>query len=199
MTFYEIFAAHYTKPIPEGDPDPYIGNGWQSIDRFFGHGTTWTSTLPQLADMKASIEGIVSDPKGHRVESVSLHFSRLVSNLSAQDFRLERDGMKVPLTNVTLLSSDNIHWMLSGLAPLTDVRGEYLLTLLPGVHASDSFGTFLATGVSFGWSSHKPSVITLKLSQAPYLDEGFNLFLNVFRMMQSLHLAECSFLREAAI
>ena len=40
LTFYETFAAHYTKPVASGQPDPYVGDGWASIARFFGHGTT---------------------------------------------------------------------------------------------------------------------------------------------------------------
>ncbi len=46
MTFYEIFAAHYTRSTPAGEADPYVGFGWSSIDRFFGHGTTWSTLVP---------------------------------------------------------------------------------------------------------------------------------------------------------
>lgn len=46
MTFYEIFAAHYTKPLPAGEPDPDVDGGWVSIANFFGHGTTWSSLIP---------------------------------------------------------------------------------------------------------------------------------------------------------
>jgi hypothetical protein len=46
MTYYEILAAHYTKPIPAGAPDPHIGHNWAPITRFFGEGTTWTSAIP---------------------------------------------------------------------------------------------------------------------------------------------------------
>jgi cysteine-rich repeat protein len=46
MTFYDILAAHYTRPLPPGEPDPYQGNGqWASITRFFGEGTTWRSDI----------------------------------------------------------------------------------------------------------------------------------------------------------
>ena len=46
MTFYEVFAAHYTRTTPNGEADPYVGFGWSSIDRFFGNGTTWDSLIP---------------------------------------------------------------------------------------------------------------------------------------------------------
>lgn len=47
MTFYEILAQHYTKPLPPGAPDPYVASNWAPITRFFGEGTTWTSGVPQ--------------------------------------------------------------------------------------------------------------------------------------------------------
>jgi hypothetical protein len=46
MTFYEILAAHFTRDVPAGDPDPYIDANWPSITRFFGEGTTWHSNIP---------------------------------------------------------------------------------------------------------------------------------------------------------
>ncbi len=46
MTFYDILAEHYTRPIPTGEPDPHVGETWVSINRFFGEGTTWRSDLP---------------------------------------------------------------------------------------------------------------------------------------------------------
>ena len=46
MTFYEIFAANYTKTIPPDEPDPHLDFGWAPISRFFGHGSTWTTLLP---------------------------------------------------------------------------------------------------------------------------------------------------------
>ena len=46
MTFYEILAAHYTKPLPADEPAPYVGDGWSSIAAFFGAGTTWSSLVP---------------------------------------------------------------------------------------------------------------------------------------------------------
>jgi hypothetical protein len=48
MTFYEILAAHYTRPVPPAQPAPYIGQNWASMDRFFGEGTTWTSEVLPL-------------------------------------------------------------------------------------------------------------------------------------------------------
>lgn len=49
LTFYEIFAAHYTKAVPP--PGPYQGFNWAPVSQFFGEGTTWSSSilLPDLA------------------------------------------------------------------------------------------------------------------------------------------------------
>jgi hypothetical protein len=44
LTFYDMFAAHYTKPAAL--PGPYQGFNWTSISQFFGEGTTWSSSIP---------------------------------------------------------------------------------------------------------------------------------------------------------
>ena len=46
MTFYEILADHYTRTVPAGDPDPYMGFDWPPVTRFFDEGTTWRSGIP---------------------------------------------------------------------------------------------------------------------------------------------------------
>lgn len=46
MTFYDILAEHYTKPISLSEPAPHLSNGWQSIDRYFGHGTSFSTDIP---------------------------------------------------------------------------------------------------------------------------------------------------------
>lgn len=50
MTYYEILAAHYAKPIPAEDPDPYVGFNWVPIGRFFGTETTWSTVIPVFYD-----------------------------------------------------------------------------------------------------------------------------------------------------
>ena len=50
MTFYEILAEHYTKPVPPEQLDPYVGFNWASIDRFFGEGTTWSTAIRVFHD-----------------------------------------------------------------------------------------------------------------------------------------------------
>jgi hypothetical protein len=50
MTFYDIFAEHYTSAVPPGDPDPYIAFSWPSISRFFGTDVTWSTAIRQKVD-----------------------------------------------------------------------------------------------------------------------------------------------------
>ena len=42
-TFFDMLAAHYTKVLPNGTSDPYVGFNWAPISRFFGEGTTWST------------------------------------------------------------------------------------------------------------------------------------------------------------
>jgi hypothetical protein len=48
MTFYEILAEHFTKPLSPDAPAPYAGFNWVPIGKFFGEGTTWTSSHPSV-------------------------------------------------------------------------------------------------------------------------------------------------------
>ena len=50
MTYYEIFARHYTAPLPTNQPDPALSYTWTSINHFFGEGTTWSSDVLSLIE-----------------------------------------------------------------------------------------------------------------------------------------------------
>jgi hypothetical protein len=52
MTFYDILAGHYTKAVPEGYPDPYVGFNWAAITRFFGEDTYWESRVLSLVQAR---------------------------------------------------------------------------------------------------------------------------------------------------
>jgi hypothetical protein len=45
LTFYDIFAGHYTSQLPAGYADPSVAHNWPPITRFFGEGTTWKSDV----------------------------------------------------------------------------------------------------------------------------------------------------------
>jgi len=53
MTFYEVFADHLTRPVPEGEPDPFVEQGWKSISRMWGPGVTWSTLIPRYGDINA--------------------------------------------------------------------------------------------------------------------------------------------------
>jgi hypothetical protein len=44
LTYYDIFAAQFAKPLPPEHPAPYVGPNWVPLTRFF-EGTTWTSDV----------------------------------------------------------------------------------------------------------------------------------------------------------
>jgi len=72
MTFYEILADHYTKPVAPENSDPYVSfNNWASIVRFFGEGTTWRSD----AAVRFSISGRVTDGSGNGIGGVTLNLN----------------------------------------------------------------------------------------------------------------------------
>lgn len=45
MTFYELFADYYTTVLPAEEPDPDVEFNWAPMTRYFGEGTTWTSSV----------------------------------------------------------------------------------------------------------------------------------------------------------
>ena len=64
MTFYDIFAAHFTKSIPAQQPDPYLGFNWTPITRFVAEGTTWHSDVlslirPQILSTEILTGGVI--------------------------------------------------------------------------------------------------------------------------------------------
>lgn len=53
LTFYEILAAQYTRTLAQDAADPYVGDNWVPITRFFGGETTWRS---DVADTDAALD-----------------------------------------------------------------------------------------------------------------------------------------------
>jgi len=45
ITYYELLAAQFANPLPEGQPNPWVGANWPSFTRFFGGGSTWSSDV----------------------------------------------------------------------------------------------------------------------------------------------------------
>jgi hypothetical protein len=167
LTFYEIFAAFYTKPIAEGQPDPRVDYGWTPITRFFGHGTTWSSATPPLRGLSVAISAVAPDPRATAVNQISIVFSDPVTGFDLSDLRLTRDGGSNLLSGAeTLSSTDGITWTLSGLSGLTGALGNYQLTLVAsgsGIQRAD--GTALLVGAVESWSK-VPAKVTLGIDSA---------------------------------
>jgi hypothetical protein len=86
MTFYDILAAWYTKPLPADAPDPYLIQNWVPITRFFGENTTWVTSIkavvqPLLNPLNTSMAGQTTiSATGFPGESYTLESS---SNLTS--------------------------------------------------------------------------------------------------------------------
>jgi hypothetical protein len=52
LTFYEILAKHYTKPLPSSAPAPQLSQNWAPVTRFFGEGVTWRAYVPELVQAR---------------------------------------------------------------------------------------------------------------------------------------------------
>lgn len=173
LTFYEAFAAHYTKPVAADQPDPPAGDGWTSIANFFGHGATWSSTTPALRGTTADIVNVSPDPRATAVNQISIVFSAPVTGFDLGDLRLTRDGGGNLLTGAETLSSANgITWTLSGLSGLTSALGNYELTLVAansGIRGPD--GKPLGANAVDGWSKVSPRV-TLTINSATLAEAG---------------------------
>ena len=130
LTYYDIFAAHYTSDVAADEPDPYVGFGWTSISRFFGNGTTWSSDIPTPLALTADIIDVSATPIATAVDTVTITFSDAVSGLDLNDLVLSREGGPNLLTaQQSLTTSDNTTWTLGNLNVLTTTLGEYELTL----------------------------------------------------------------------
>jgi hypothetical protein len=62
MTYYDIFAAHFTRKVPAENPDPYVGPNWAPVTRFFGTNTTWKSdVLPVIQPVIQSVQLLANE------------------------------------------------------------------------------------------------------------------------------------------
>jgi len=64
MTFYDMLAAQYTKPVPAGEPSPRLQGSWRTIDRYFGEGSQWSTEVlgvirPNLKQVERLGDGTV--------------------------------------------------------------------------------------------------------------------------------------------
>lgn len=65
MTFYDILARQYSKPLAVEAPAPKVEFNWVPIGKFFGEGTTWTSHHGSLVTPTISVQPISAQQ--HRI------------------------------------------------------------------------------------------------------------------------------------
>ena len=86
-----------------------------------------TDVTPPTAD----IIDVDPDPRTEAVHEITVVFSEPVVNVDHTDFGLNRDGNVIPLTvaNDPVSSDSGVTWVMPALTDLTDLPGEYVLTL----------------------------------------------------------------------
>ncbi len=86
------------------------------------------------------------------VTSVTITFSEPVQDFTLADLNLTRDGETVSLGGAASLASfDQQTWSLEGLSGLTNVDGDFSLTIAPG-SVTDTASNPLASGDAIAWS-----------------------------------------------
>lgn len=89
LTFYEILAAHYTRPLG-GFQRPFVGYNWAPITQFFGEGTTWKSeVLPIFRPVIATIERLptgAAQVTGHGYPGANYRLVRSTNNFGSWHF-----------------------------------------------------------------------------------------------------------------
>jgi hypothetical protein len=95
MTFYDVLAGYYTKPIPEGEASPDI-DGWHSIARYFGENCKW----------KSDVLGVIR-PRITSVERMTNGTARVIGGgYPGKNYRLLRSTDVQTWTSVTNRTAD---------------------------------------------------------------------------------------------
>src|SRR6185295_537747 len=82
LTFYELLAAHYTRAVDAGAPDPYLGpTGWAPMTRFFGAGTTWRSDVRVCGNGVRDVAEECDDGNTRDGDGCSARCTREISDL----------------------------------------------------------------------------------------------------------------------
>jgi len=102
---------------------------------------------------EADVLDLVPDPRNAAVDEILIAFNEAVSGLDLADLSLTRDGGPNLLTGSQSVSTvDGMHWRLDGLSGLTDLAGQYVLTLTAaGSDIADRSGNLLAQDAVDSW------------------------------------------------
>jgi hypothetical protein len=86
--------------------------------------------------------------------SETISFSDYMVGGDIADFQLTRDGVVVPLSGVTLTSSDNKTFTFNGLSGLTGQPGVYKLAIAPRYSFGDAFGNWADPTLNVTWANN---------------------------------------------
>jgi hypothetical protein len=79
--------------------------------------------------------GTLPAVNGPGLNSITVRFNQKVTGFDASDLTLNRDGssdLLAGLPGLTVTTTDNMNFVVSGLAPVTNVTGFYILTIVAG-------------------------------------------------------------------
>ncbi len=150
--------------------DPAVDGSGQVAATTGGYAATFIVTP---APVTADVVDVTPDPRTTSVEAVLVQFSRAVTGFDAGDLTLTRDGETVPLTGISVSTSDGVRWTVAGLAVATGSAGAYVLTVnaagsgivaseggVLGGNATDTWTTTAANLVDAGDTLTTAAVIT---------------------------------------
>jgi RHS repeat-associated protein len=116
-----------------------------------------------------SFSAVAPDPRLTPISQITISFSEVVSGFDLSDLVLKRNGTTVPLTGVSLTTTNQKTWLLGStqsgdLSSLTAAAGSYALTLTAaGSGIIDAAAKPLTAGASEGWDTYAPAEIRGKL------------------------------------
>jgi autotransporter-associated beta strand protein len=147
-----------------------------------------------------SITSVGASPRKDPVSQISIVFSEAVRGLGLADLRLTRNGGRNLLADAhTLVTGDEITWVLGNLANLTAAPGSYLLQLTSSNQdIRDLAGNQLVTGASMSWSTETtpPTVEIQGVSPDPRGDPVSQIVLVFSEPVANFELADLTLSRD---
>lgn len=122
----------------------WLANGMPIIDSFTLEAGV---VVPPLT---ANFTAVSPNPRVTALNSATLNFLRPISGLTTDNLSLTLDGAPLSLAGVSLSTSDNQSWTISGLAPYTLAKGSYVLSL-SGTGILDDGGLLLSNTPELAW------------------------------------------------
>jgi hypothetical protein len=103
--------------------------------------------------LTASFSTVSPNPRVNALASATLSFLRPVTGLTADHLSLTLNGVPIPITGVSLSTSDQQTWTIGGLASFTAAKGNYVLSL-SGAGIMDDGGLLLSNAPELSWGKY---------------------------------------------